>query len=284
MRLELGDYALSFIDGGIEVLKNNKLIYFNRRPIFVTVKTIFTVSEFYDNYYNDIGISGDKIIAKGTLTVPSGSEFSFTDIYEADITGFKVSRNVKVMKAVDDLGFSTKLSFVTTESDSAQDYNCFAPGVWYKQNEYALDYSFGKDLGQEYFWRKETSYALPLFAVQNIASGEMIALSRYAADITMRNLELMLSENITDPKFTIGAIGMSRPQSKTLNYMYYGFAVRKEIGTKIDGLSIDYVYPGCDGQMPGRNHYDGLDYKGGVKTFQRVNLTAHVLQSKRQEV
>lgn len=51
----------------------------------------------------------------------------------------------------------------------------------------------------------------------------------------------------------------------------YGFAVRKDIGMKIDGLSIDYVYPGCDGQMPGRSHYSGLDFNNKVKTFQRLN-------------
>jgi hypothetical protein len=157
------------------------------------------------------------------------------------------------------------------ESDDTHDYNCFAPGVWYKQNEFAPDHSFGKDLDCEYFWRMETSYALPLFAMQNIASGETATLSRWAADVTMKSLDILLSENYADPKFTVGAIGMSRPESKTINYMYYGFPVRKEIETKIDGLSIDYVYPGCNGQMPGRNNFGGLDYNGKVKTFQRVN-------------
>jgi hypothetical protein len=65
---------------------------------------------------------------------------------------------------------------------------------------------------------------------------------------------------------------MSRPESRTLNYLYYGFAVRKEIATKIDGLSLDYVYPGCDGQMSGRNSFEGIDYKGGtVPVFHEGN-------------
>jgi hypothetical protein len=276
MKLVSGGYSLSFKDGGLEVQKNGKLLYFNKRPMFVTVKTVFAASEFYDNAYSEIDFSGDTIIAKGTVTVPSGSEFSFADVYEATGSGFKVSRNVKVLKAGDDLGFSTKVSFVMTESDDTHDYNCFAPGVWYKQNEFAPDYAIGKDLDCEYFYRMETCYALPVFAMQNIASGEMAALSRWASDVTMQSVDIVRSENNVDPKLTIGAIGMSKPESKTLNYLYYGFAYRKEFEAKIDGLSIDYVYPGCDGQMPRGKQYAGLDYKDKAMTFQRVNHPVEV--------
>ncbi len=267
MNLISGDYSIIFREGGIAVNKNNKLLYYNKRPMFVTVKTVLAVNEFYEDAYSEITISGNKIIAKGTLKVPSGSEFYFLDQYEANGTGFRVSRSVKVLNAGDDLGFSTKISFVMTESEDTHEYNCFAPGVWYKQNEFAPDYAFGKDLDCEYFWCKETSYALPLFAMQNIKSGETAALSRWGADVTMRSLDIVQSENNTDPRYTIGAIGMSRPESKTLNYMYYGFEIRKEIETKSDGLSIDYVYPGCDGQMPGRNHFGGWTTKTGSKPF-----------------
>ena len=271
MNLICGEYSLIFREGGIEVLKNNRLLYFNKRPMFVTVKTAFAINEFYEDAYSETAASGTKVIAKGVLTVPSGSVFSFLDEYEAAGNGFRIIRNVKVLKTGDDLGFSTKISFIMTESDDTHEYNCFAPGVWYRQNEFAPDYAFGKDLACEYFWCRETSYALPLFAMQNIKSGETAALSRWGADVTMRSLDLVQSENNTDPQYTIGSIGMSRPESKTVNYMYYGFEIRKEIATKCDGLSIDYVYPGCDGQMPGRNNFGGLDYKNRIKTFQRIN-------------
>jgi len=91
-----------------------------------------------------------------------------------------------VLKASDDLGFSTKISFVAAESDDPRDYDCFAPGVWYRRNEFAPDTAIGKDPGCEYFWRMETCYALPLFAMQHIASGETVALSRWAADTRSR--------------------------------------------------------------------------------------------------
>lgn len=276
MELISGDYSLRFKEGGLEVQKNDKLLYFNKRPMYVTVKTVMAVSEFYDDAYSEIAVSGNKLIASGILTVPSGSEFSFADVYEATGVGFKISRKVRVHKAGDDLGFSTKLSFVMTESDEPHDYNCFGPGVWYKQNEFSRDGDFGKDLDCEYFWRMETCYALPLFAMHNITSGETASLSRWASDVTMRSLDIVQSENSVDPKFTIGAIGMSKPESRTLNYLYYGYAVRREFETKIDGLSLDYVYPGCEGQMPGSNKFLGLDFKEKSKTFRRVNHPVEV--------
>lgn len=271
MELSCGDYTLIFIHGGMQVRKNGRLLYFNKRPMYVTVKTAMAVNEFYDRAYADVRAIGGAIRAEGILTVPSGSAFSFLDVYEAAGTGFKVSRNVKVLKAGDDLGFSTKVSWTVADSDDVRDYNCFAPGVWYKQNEFAPDDAFGKDLDNEYFWRMETCYALPLFAMQHIASGETAALSRWAADATLPTTDVMRSENIADPKCTVGAIGMSKPENRTLNYLYYGFAVRKELEAEIDGLSIDYVYPGCDGQLPGKNQYGGLDYNSKSKTFQRIN-------------
>ncbi|WP_020620550.1 hypothetical protein [Paenibacillus daejeonensis] len=278
MKLENDQYTLSFTDGGVEVLKGGKPLYYNKRPMFVTVKTVFALNEFYDKPYSDVRLSGNgnRIVAQGTLAVPAGSEFAFVDTYETAGPGFKVTRKVKVLKAGEDLGFSTKLSFVMAESQEPRDYNYFAPGVWYKQNEFARDTDFGKNLDGEYFWRMETGSALPLFAMHHIASGEMAALSRWTSDVTMRSLDIKMAGNYVDPKFTIGALGMSKPQSQTMNYLYYGFPVRKAFESSVDGLSIDYVYPGCNGQMAAARRYAGLDYKGESISFNRVNHPVEV--------
>jgi len=270
MHLSCGNYKLIFDNGGIEAVRNGVRLYFNRRPLFVTVKTASAISEFYDEAYDDAAVSGNRIIARGALTVPSGSRFSFVDIYEETDSGIKMSRTVKVDEAGDDLGFSTKFSLVMAESDDPGDYDCFAPGVWYKQNEFAPDDAMGKHLDSEYYWRMETGYALPLFAMQHASSGETAALARWAADASLPSTDIVRSENYTDAKCTVGAIGMSKPESRTLNYLYYGYAVRKEIETQVDGLSIDYVYPGSDGQIPGRNRFAGLDFQAS-KSFQRIN-------------
>jgi hypothetical protein len=272
MELESGGYLLLVTaDGGIQVSGSGRLLYANRRPMSVTVKTAFAVSEFYDGAYDEVSASGGTISARGTMTLPSGSAFDFSDVYDVADAGFRVSRTVRVLAAGDDLGFSTKISLSMVESDDARDYDCFAPGFWYRQNEFAPASAMGKDLDNEYFWSMETRYALPLFAMQHVGSGETAALSRWAADATLPTTGVVRSENFTDPECTVGAIGMSRPESRTLNYMYYGYGIRKELPTETAGLSIDYVYPGADGQLPVDNPYAGLDYSEKPKAFQRMN-------------
>ena len=99
-------------------------------------------------------------------------------------------------------------------------------------------------------------------------------LSRWAADIGMRDHNFVKSEHIVDPKFTIGSIGISRPESKTLNYLYYGYPLRKEIDTVRDGLTIDYVYPGTDGEMPRNRRYNvdyNMDTKNMTRTFHPID-------------
>lgn len=272
MQLCIERYKINFINGGIEIKKDSKVLYYNKRPLYISVKTYMAMNEFYDAPYNEVIMCDDKKIkARGIITLPSESEFLFTDVFEVKEKTLKLTRNVKVIKVGTDLGFSSKFSLIMKESNDPRNYYCFAPGAWYKQNEFAPDHVIGKDLDNEYFWQFETRFALPLFAMQNITSGETIAFSRWASDISMRSLDIFQSENYIDPKFTIGAIGMSKPKNKTLNYMYYGFPVRKDIETTIEGLSIDYIYPGCNGELLSKKRYPGLDYRGKVKTFQRVN-------------
>lgn len=52
MKLVNGDYTLLFNDGGVKVYKSDKLLYFNIRPMFVTLKTVVALSEFYDKAYS----------------------------------------------------------------------------------------------------------------------------------------------------------------------------------------------------------------------------------------
>lgn len=271
MELHYNDYVLAFADGGVEVTRNGKRLFYNKRPMFVHVKTAMAVTEFYDGAYGETAMDGDTVYARGSLTTPAGSVFAFEDAYSVRPSGVKVDRRVRVDHVGDDLGFSSKISFVAASSDRVRDYDCFAPGVWYKQNEFAPEYALGKDLDCEYFWFPETGCALPLFAMQHIGTGETAAISRWASDVTMRSAGTESSENFVDPTYTIGSVGMSRPEARTLNYTYYGFAVRKPNTTQTEGLSIDYVYPGSKGQMPTVSRYAGLDFKGAPKTFQRMN-------------
>ncbi|MFC0215745.1 hypothetical protein ACFFK0_25440 [Paenibacillus chartarius] len=83
MELACGDYRIEFMDGRLEVRKQERLLYFNKRPLCETVKTAFALSEFYDTAYSEVVVTTHSVVATGTLTVPSGSEFYFSDVYES---------------------------------------------------------------------------------------------------------------------------------------------------------------------------------------------------------
>jgi hypothetical protein len=269
MRICAGKYTIKFQNGGIEVYKDDTMLYFNKRPMYAFIKTVLSITEFYDSAYDAVSEEDGKIIAAGILKSPTGSELAFTDTYETVDSCIKVSRTVTVLKNVDDMGFASKISFVLAVSDNLLDYNYFAPANWYRQNEFTAPHVMGYDKNCEYFWRKEVNYTLPMFAVQNKESGEMIMLSRWAADIAERDHTFERNEHIVDPKCNIGAIGISKPENKTLNYLYYGYPLRKEISTVRDGLTIDYVYPGVDGELPRLRGYN-VDYDMKTKTLTRT--------------
>ena len=270
MIIGTGTYRLRFANGGVEVLKDGKLLYYNKRPMYAFVKTALSITEFYDAPYQTIAQEGERVTAGGRLQSPTGSVLAFADTYEPAEGGFKVSRTVTVLNNTDDLGFASKIAFVLAASDAVRDYDYFAPANWYRQNEYSKPYSMGHDLDCEYFWRRETAYTLPLFAAQHKATGETVMLSRWAADVTMRDHSFVQSEHIVDRKFTIGSIGISKPETQTLNYLYYGFPLRKPIGTVRQGLTIDYVYPGVDGQLPRMGRGYNVDYMMNTKTMTRI--------------
>lgn len=281
MKLRTGKYDIIFENGGVEIVKDGKVLYFNKRPIYVFVKTAMAVTEFFDKAYDEINKeinkeNEDVITAGGIFETPNGSRLKFEDRYEAQsgstmADGVVISRKVTVLeKGADDLGFASKISFVLADAEGIRDYDCFAPATWYKDNEFARPYVVGFDPDCEYNWRKETGMTLPLFAAQSKRSGETIMLSREKSDVTLPGRRSNKFSQMIDRDFTVGSIGLSHPENKTISYLYYGLPVRKETGAVSDGVTIDYVYPGTDGQVGDQQMIFNIDYMMKTKTFNRV--------------
>lgn len=278
-----GGYEFRFEDGGVEIIKDGKCLYFNKRPIYISVKDISALCTFKDVPYDKVslvkekvtqgttrniiiatgtgttqdisfstgsGLTKDTIVATGNFTSENGSGFAITDKYTVIGDEMKISRNVRVIKKADrDLGFQSKIGFWTTESENIEDFDYFAPGEWYKNNEYASPMARGKDTSLSYYWRKETYSGLPMFAMQNKKSGETLCISRFAADVRMNRHDIVESESFIDRRSTVGALGISKPKAETILYTYYGAKLSKPEDVRVDGLSIDYVYPGTNGEL-----------------------------------
>lgn len=254
MKLQTGDYTVSFENGGLEVSKNGKVLYFNHRPVWVKVKDYGGICRFRDIAYDHVTADGDGVLGQADFTTDHGSVLKVQDAYTVEGDAMKISRKTIVITADErDLGFQTKISLVQAQDNDLNDYDYFYPGQWYEQNEYAADYAMGKDLSLQYFWRKETYAGLPMFSMQHIAGGETVTFSRWAADATLPSLDRTTTENYAyvDPKMTVGSFGVSNAKPEALVYTYYGHMMKVDLpDTQCDGVSIDYVYPAENGQQP----------------------------------
>ncbi len=271
MNIGIGGRALQFENGGVKIVKDGEVLYYNKRPMYAFVKTAMAVTEFFDSAYDEVTEGDGRVWAEGTLKTPNGSELHFEDIYIDDAGSIAISRTVKVLrKGEDDLGFASKISFVLPDTKSIRDYQCFAPAIWYRDNEYARPNVTGFDPECEYHLRRETAMTLPLFAARSKKSGETIMFSRYKADVTLPGRRMHRFTQMIDEDCTAGSIGLSKPEDMTINYLYYGFPVRKKTGAVRDGISIDYVYPATDGQVGGGMRSYNIDYMIKDKSLNRI--------------
>ena len=271
MMMHSGEYRICFENGGLQVFRNSRALYFNARPVYVSVKTYAAINEFRDIPYDRMEEREGAVTGEALFVTGNGSEILVRDTYTVLEGTLKIARSAVVQKrAEDDLGFQTKISFYQAASDELRDFEYFSPGQWYRDNEYAADYALGKDMNLQYFWRKETYSGLPLFAMRHRDSGETIAMSRWAADATLPSLDRTTTENYAyvDPKITVGSFGVSKARPEAPVYTYYGHMMTVPLpDAECDGVSIDYIYPAVNGQQP----YEGV---GPFRTEQPItNIT-----------
>ena len=61
--MKRGEYTLRFEDGGVQILKNGKVLFFNRRPVYVSVKTEEAMLRFRDIPYGKVTESEEGVRA-----------------------------------------------------------------------------------------------------------------------------------------------------------------------------------------------------------------------------
>ena len=255
LSLQLKEYQIRFRDGGLDVVKNDTLLYFNHRPIYVSVKDYGGIQRFRDIPYETILQQTDgSVKAEGRFITDNGSVLFVKDRWSIEGEVLKIARKTIVEKADEkDLGFQTKIFFYQAASDELRDYDYFSPGQWYLDNRYAAFYCLGKNMDLEYYYRKETYSGIPMFAMQNKESGEAIALSRWAPCTTLCSTDRTSNENYSyvDAKMTIGSFGVSKATPNAQVYTYYGHRMTVPLPeTQCDGVAIDYIYPAENGQQP----------------------------------
>ena len=246
-----GVFTLQFTgeDGkgyGYSILKKGEEtpLYETRDPVILILKDYAAKHVELQGAYEEIRKEGETVTAKGKIITPMGSVFIFEDHFSPYKKGntFSFERTVTVEKASPkDLGFGSRVTLGIQAGGGAPDYAYFAPGAWYKHNEYAPDHFIGKNMELPCYWYRETRFALPFFAVQNIKTGDVAAFSRARADIQVSEPYENHFDSRTDPSYTYGSLGISVP----------------------GGISVDYVYPGTEGL-----NEDMTPYRNGPYRYQ----------------
>jgi hypothetical protein len=202
--------------------------FVQRRPCAIDLMDYTGSRVVHEAGYSAVDFDGQTIRCSGTVTSEAGSVFRFEDLYSVQDheASFRFSRKVTVEKPGNgDLGFGSRISINLLDSNDIYDFNFFAPGAWYKQNRGVVAHAQGSDLSQEYFWFRETRYALPLFMVQHIASGRTITICHIEPKVDSGVCEHTITSLVSDT-LQYGSLGMHKP----------------------GGLSLDFLYPGTEGE------------------------------------
>ena len=134
--MKLGDYQVTFEHGGVQVRKNGELLYFNARPVYVSVKTYGAINDFRDAAYDRVEERDGEVTGECLFVTKNGSEIAVRDTWSAAGGTLKIARVAEVRKSSgDDLGFQTKISFYQAVSDELRDFEYFSPGQWYLDNK-----------------------------------------------------------------------------------------------------------------------------------------------------
>ncbi|UCS95009.1 hypothetical protein KZP23_08370 [Echinicola marina] len=226
-----GQSTLSIVDLGAEQfglkLSRNGLltVYEQHSPLAVEVVTSDTHSVYYYGAYTSMESLENGIYrCNGHLVSPNGSIFGFEDIYQKS-TGngiFEVNRTVTVKRVgKGDIGFSTQMAFQRSELSSMNDYDFFAPAIWYKENSYVSDNALAADLNENGFWFREDRMPMPVFMLYQKDNGATFSVFHKNADG-----ETFLGEDglprIIDGRMKFAAMGMENSHQPLVGMVYPG--------------------------------------------------------------
>ena len=91
MKITLGSYEILFQDGGLQVNKEGQCLYFNHRPVYVSVKTYGAINEFRDSAYDSLIPVTDGVLGECRFVTDNGSVLYVRDLYTARDGSLKTS-------------------------------------------------------------------------------------------------------------------------------------------------------------------------------------------------
>lgn len=229
---------------GISILSGSTVLYDNPNPLKISIKINETTEAIFTGKYSSCTSQADgSKVCTGSVTTANGSVFNFTDTYNIQSyndNGISMSRTVSVANAnANDKGFNSLYTLSADLSSNARDYDYFAPGVWYKQNDAAPSGAIGQNLDAgTYFYIKETRLASPLFMIQHKSTGQNLTFGHIGTSGGAPSV----SSGVTDERTSDWLVNNS------IQYGSIGFS--KNNGQPV----MSFVYPGSEGE---RSYWGG---------------------------
>jgi len=214
---------------GYAVYRDALCLYRTQKPAIIMLKDYAAKMVEHESAYDSVTVQDGMAVAVGTVRTDLGSCFTFTDTVscEGDDGTFLFERHVEVSNAqADDLGFDSRISLGVLTGQNMDEFNYFAPGSVYRQNQWTRPHAYIRELdANDYHWYRDAHFTLPLFSMQHILSGDAVTFARAKYDLHPSEINERTYDCVTSPTFNYGSLGVSKP----------------------GGLSMDYVYPGTEG-------------------------------------
>lgn len=167
-------------------------------------------------YYNTVISSGNALICKGKIKSSQGTVFSVKDIYSAeDNNSFIINRHLKIIKANQGDGFfNSYFGIEPSDNSSLKEYQFFAPGIWYKNNNHMKPGSLARNYRDHYFYFREDRMPLPVIMLRQKDSGITISLTRLNADPKTFKGDKG-GDRVVSGKMKFGSLGIRQLYKKT---------------------------------------------------------------------
>ncbi|RFM27027.1 RICIN domain-containing protein [Deminuibacter soli] len=211
---------------GIGIQLNSTTTYYEQNaPLAVEVVNTAGTATWLTGAYTAVqDMGGGLYKCTGNITSANGSVFAFTDTYKAyNATGtFEINRTVAVTTAnAADAGFSTRLAFQRDVTSAMNDYDFFAPSIWYKNNADVADNALATDLTDNYYWFREDRMPLPIFMVRQKSNGATFSVYHKSPDGSTFKTEDGLNR-VIDGRMKFASMGMQNNTQPLIGMLFPG--------------------------------------------------------------
>lgn len=235
--LASGNQQLIVNNTGVR-LQTQCTAYETATPIHIRILNGQRIAEDYAIGYDNLKEENGVCECTAYMETPAGTKLAVLDHWAPDPDGFSVRRSVRVESSRGgDLGYASELILTSTRESALNQYDVFAPGVWYRHNEGVVAGAFASSMNDRDYLFRETRLALPYVQLQDRGSGSSIALCKVAPA----------------PTCGISEISSATLVDASLQYASLGIRAAGKPGVRV-------CFPGCEGET---TYIDGLKQTRG---------------------